>query len=226
MSRSVVLLSGGLDSAVSLAYGLKTSEVELCLTFDYGQRSAAQEKRAAAALAQYYNLKHRIIELPFLQEITTSSLIDLNRALPEPEAASLDNFSTASLNAAAVWVPNRNGVFINIAAAYAEARQCELVITGFNREEAVTFPDNSLEFVAAASNALSFSTLNKVKVISYTQQLDKIEIINLGIRLGVPFEYIWSCYKGTEKMCGKCESCLRFKRAAEHVGLDTKSLFL
>ncbi|MGI6493123.1 MAG: 7-cyano-7-deazaguanine synthase QueC [Pelotomaculum sp.] len=226
MSRSVVLLSGGLDSTVSLAHALKASEVELCLTFDYGQRSAAQEKKAAAALAQYYRLEHRIIELPFLREITSTSLIDLNTALPEPEAAGLDDFTAASFNAAAVWVPNRNGIFINIAAAYAESRQCELVITGFNREEAVAFPDNSLEFVTAASNALNFSTLNKVKVISYTQHLNKLEIMNLGIKLGVPFEYIWSCYKGTEKMCGKCESCLRFKRAAEHVGLNTESLFL
>lgn len=224
--KSVVLLSGGLDSTVSLAHAMRASEVALCLTFDYGQRAVSQEKRAAAALAAHYQVEHLVIELPFLQEITPTALVRGDLALPEPDGAGLDDFTASSSSAAAVWVPNRNGVFINIAAAFAESRHCGLVVTGFNREEAVTFLDNSQDFVAAASHALSFSTMNKVKVVSYTQCLDKVEIIKLGLRLGVPFNHIWSCYRGYEKMCGSCESCQRFKRASEQAGLDTTSLFI
>ena len=217
--KSVVLLSGGLDSTVSLAQALKESEVVLALTFDYGQRAAEREKAAAAALAAHYNLQHRVMNLPFLREITETALVSADRSLPEPDLNDLDDYEKATTTAAAVWVPNRNGVFINIAASIAEAHRYDLVVTGFNREEAVTFPDNSPEFVNAVNGALGYSTLNRVRVISYTQRLDKVEIIKLGLRLGVPFRYIWSCYRGGEDMCGRCESCLRFRRAAEEAGL-------
>lgn len=218
--KSIVLLSGGLDSAVSLAHAMKETLVSLCLTFDYGQRAAKKEKAAAAALASHFKVRHMVIQLPFLKEFTSSSLVAIDREIPEPDISNLEDYESCSNAAKSVWVPNRNGVFINIAAALAEALQCDLVITGFNREEAVTFPDNSPEFVAAANNALSYSTLNKVKVVSYTQRLNKPEIVRLGMKLGVPFQLIWSCYKGEEKMCGCCESCLRFIRAAKEAGLD------
>jgi 7-cyano-7-deazaguanine synthase len=224
--KSIVLLSGGLDSAVSLAHAMRESEVDLCLTFDYGQRAVSREQKAAAALAAHYQVEHLFINLPFMREITSTALVRSDSDLPEPDRTDLDDFAASCATAAAVWVPNRNGVFINIAAAFAESRHCGLVVTGFNREEAVTFPDNSQDFVEAAGHALSFSTMNKVKVVSYTQRLDKVEIIKLGIKLGVPFKNIWSCYRGYDKMCGCCESCQRLKRASEMAGLDITSLFI
>lgn len=223
--KSIVLLSGGLDSTVSLAHAMRDSEVDLCLTFDYGQRAANREKKAAAALAAHYKVEHLIVNLPYLREITQTALVRSDLDLPEPDRAGLDDFAASSATAAAVWVPNRNGIFINIAAAFAESRHCGFVVAGFNSEEATTFPDNSRDFVVAANHALSFSTMNKVKVVSYTQYLDKVEIIKLGLKLGVPFEHVWSCYRGYDKMCGNCESCQRFKRASEQAGLDTTSFF-
>lgn len=217
--KSVVLLSGGLDSAVSLAHALRESEVILSLTFDYGQMAAEKEKEAAAALAAHYGVRHKIITLPFLREITGTALVAGHKELPEPELRELDDLEASTASAAAVWVPNRNGVFINIAAAFAEASHCDLVVTGFNREEAATFPDNSPQYVDAVNKALGLSTLKKVRVVSYTQRLDKAAIIKLGMRLGVPFRYVWSCYRGGAKACGRCESCLRFRRAAEAAGL-------
>lgn len=211
--KSVVLLSGGLDSAVSLAQALLDSEVVLCLTMDYGQKAARKEIAAAAALAAHYKVPHRVIELPFLKQITRTSLVERKAAVPEPSAEALDNPEEARATAAAVWVPNRNGLFINIAASFAEAMGCQQVVTGFNREEAATFPDNSLAFIEAANRALCFSTLSGVKVVSYTARLNKAEIVALGKRLGVPWNLIWSCYHGGETMCGRCESCRRFTRA-------------
>jgi 7-cyano-7-deazaguanine synthase len=193
--------------------------VTLCLTFDYGQRAAAKEKTAAARLAAHYRIAHQVIEVPFLKEITGTALVSSGTGIPEPAMSGLDDFEAAAASAQSVWVPNRNGLFINIAASFAEAYQCRLVVTGFNREEAVTFPDNSPEFVCAVNGALSYSTMNKVEVVSYTQRLDKEDIVRLGMRLDVPFQYIWSCYRGEEKMCGRCESCMRFNRAARAAGL-------
>jgi len=214
-----VLLSGGLDSAVSLVQALKETDVALSLTFDYGQRAAEKEKNAAAALSAHYKINHRVLEVPFLKEITRTALVSEREDLPEPGLSELDDNEKSVVSAALVWVPNRNGVFINIAAAFAEAYHCGIIVTGFNREEAATFPDNSRDFVSAANNALSYSTLNKVRLVSYTQQLDKVEIIKLGLKNGLPFQHVWSCYRGEEKMCGRCESCLRFRRAAEAAGL-------
>lgn len=222
--KSIVLLSGGLDSSVSLAQALKETDVALSLTFDYGQKSADKEKKAAAALAAYYKINHRVLELNFLKEITRTALVS-KEELPEPGLTDLDDQEKSSASAALVWVPNRNGVFINIAAVFAEAYQCGIIVTGFNREEAATFPDNSRDFVSAANLALSFSTLSKVRLVSYTQQLDKVEIVKLGLSLGLPFQYLWSCYMGEEKMCGRCESCMRLRRAVNAAGLDWEDAF-
>lgn len=216
--KSVVLLSGGLDSAVSLAQALLDSEVVLCLTMDYGQKAARKEIAAAAALAAHYNVPHRVVELPFLKQITRTSLVEQEAHVPELSLEALENPDVAKATAAAVWVPNRNGLFINIAACFAEALGCQQVVTGFNREEAATFPDNSLDFIDAANRALRFSTLSGVRVISYTARLSKAEIVALGKRLGVPWNLIWSCYHGGETMCGRCESCLRFARAMASAG--------
>lgn len=214
--RSIVLLSGGLDSAVALAMAVKETSVALCLTIDYGQRAAANEIKSSRDLADYYELNHKILEIPVYQDMTTSALLKKDSRLPTP--FNLEDKEATKSSAAEVWVPNRNGLFINLAACYADAMQCHYIVTGFNTEEAETFPDNSLAFVQATNKTLSFSTRNGVKVISYTQQLDKTEIVRLGQRLNVPFNLIWSCYESGENMCGKCESCLRLLRAQKKAG--------
>ena len=215
--RSIVLLSGGLDSAVSLSQALREGEVRLCLTFDYGQRARFKEINAAAEIAGYYKLKHRVIPLPFLREITNTSLVNIDASIPEPEEEHFSLPEKMAETAKSVWVPNRNGVFINIAASFAEAMDCGQIVTGFNAEEAETFPDNSREFLNACNQSLSYSTLSGVRVLSYTQMLDKAGIIRLGKRLGTPLQHVWSCYYGGDEICRRCESCKRFLRALKEV---------
>jgi len=209
--KSVALLSGGLDSTVSLAQARREGEVVLALTFDYGQQAARREGEASARLAGHFGVPHRVLELPFLAGITGTALV--RGEVPEPDREDLDDPKRARATAAAVWVPNRNGLFVNIAACFAESLGAGWIITGFNREEAATFPDNTPEFVAAANAALAFSTANGVRVVSYTQRLSKAEIVQLGRRLGVPLEWVWSCYRGGPAPCGRCESCRRLQRA-------------
>jgi len=127
--------------------------------------------------------------------------------VPEPEAPGAGS-------AAAVWVPGRNLVFIAIAAAWAEKLGAAEVVTGFNAEEAATFPDNSREFAAAADRALEFSALRRVRLSAPLAGLDKAAIVRLGRELGAPLELAWSCYRGGEHPCGRCESCRR-RSAAE-----------
>lgn len=217
---SVVLLSGGLDSAVCLAQAVREGGVKLCITFNYGQHAARREIEAASALAHHYGLSHVVVDLPFLGEVSDSALTGRTVSVPQLAENDLEDVDLLRDTASAVWVPNRNGVFVNIAAAFAEAMNCDTVVAGFNREEAATFPDNSVEFVEAVNTALKYSTRSKVRLVSYTLRLDKREIVRLGKRLKVPFELIWSCYLGGEEMCGKCESCRRFLRAVSEAGAD------
>ncbi len=134
--------------------------------------------------------------------------------------------ATSHLPLANPWVPNRNGLFINIGATYAENMGATLLICGFNREEALTFPDNSPDFVVAINQALSYSTMNQVKVKSYVNHLNKVEIIKEGVRLGLDFRNIWSCYQGDDKPCGKCISCLRNKQAFAKAGVEFNEDFI
>jgi 7-cyano-7-deazaguanine synthase len=216
---AVVLLSGGLDSAVNLKRACDETGVALALTFDYGQKAAPREIAAAAAICRALGVPHRVIELPWLAEICATALVNPGAEAPRVTPEQLaEPWVTGGETARAVWVPNRNGVFLAIAAAFAEHLGAEAVVTGFNAEEAVTFPDNSAEFVAAANAALQFSTGTQVRVLSYTQHLSKRESVRLGREIGAPLALVWSCYYGGTKPCGECESCARFLRATREEG--------
>lgn len=210
----IVLLSGGLDSTLALALYLEKDIVNLALTFDYGQRANEREVSAARRIADFYNIPHKVIHLPFLKEQTHSALVNRSEELPLLSLDELDDLRQAGHSAHQVWVPNRNGLFMNIAAVFAEnLGEPTALITGFNQEEAATFPDNSVEFIDAMNRCLSYSTQEKVIVVSPTSMLTKTEIVKEGLRLNVPFEHIWSCYESKERVCGQCESCQRLKRA-------------
>jgi len=212
---SVILLSGGLDSAANLALCAALDRPVLALSFRYGQRAARREMIAAAALAAHYEVKHEIVSIEWLGALGGSSLTDLGADIPRLESSELDRADVTTESARAVWVPNRNGLLINAAAAYAERLGAPRVVVGFNREEAQTFPDNSTVYMRRATAALAMSTSNGVEVFSYTSELDKTEIV-AELRLRdpeFPFHLIWSCYQGGERPCGCCESCRRFYRA-------------
>lgn len=215
--KSVVLLSAGLDSTLNLAKACQSGQVVLALTFDYGQNAARKEVYFARSLAEFYQVPHRVVQLTFLAELKGSALTGA-REVPQSELNRLDEPSESKARAQAVWVPNRNGVFVNVAASFAEVLGAESVVAGFNREEAATFPDNSTDFVNAVNQALSFSTRLSVKLTSFTQELNKFEILKEAQRIGLPFQYIWSCYLGGDKMCARCDSCLRMIRAAQETG--------
>jgi 7-cyano-7-deazaguanine synthase len=212
---SIVLLSGGLDSAVSLKCALDAGPVALALTFNYGQKAAAREIAAARAMCGHFQITHRDIPLPWLAEITRTALVAANQEVPRYEESDLDR---PEVTADAVWVPNRNGVFVNIAAAMAEAEGCDEIVAGFNAEEAARFPDNTRAYVDAANEALRWSTRAHPRVVCYTQDLTKREIVELGRRIGAPLELVWSCYLGGPKPCGACDPCRRLQRAYREAG--------
>ncbi len=219
-ARYVVMLSGGLDSAVNLLFAQRYGRVEAAVTVDYGQRSAERELAASRQLAQTAGIEHVAIDARWLGELAGPScaLFPSGPELPEMGPAEVDEVASGE-TAARVWVPNRNGLLANIGASVAEACCANQVIFGFNREEAATFPDNSGSFVQALNQALEFSTLSGVRVASFTVNMTKVEIVGAALDLGLDWGSIWSCYNGADSMCGRCESCARLARAAAEAGI-------
>jgi 7-cyano-7-deazaguanine synthase len=205
--NAVVLLSGGLDSALNLALACRHRGATLALTFDYGQRAARAEGRAARKLCSFYGVDRRVVKLPWFRDLLPDKLARPGAPLPSRPS-----------DVEAVWVPNRNGVFVAVGAAVAEAFGASVVVAGFNAEEAAQFPDNSAAFVRASSRALRYSTAGRVKLASYTASLDKAAIVRKAVRLGVPLKYVYPCYGEGPRPCGRCSSCRRTVAALETAG--------
>jgi 7-cyano-7-deazaguanine synthase len=125
----------------------------------------------------------------------------------------------------AVWVENRNTIFLSIAAAVAAEMDCPIVIVGFNAEEARNFPDNSELFIDSMNRVLEMGVSKPVRVMSPTIAMSKHEIAAEGLRLDVPWHMIWSCYRDGEMMCGDCESCVRLLRAVSGTEAESKVRF-
>lgn len=221
MVKSIILLSGGLDSLVSL--GLKKEElnIELALTFDYGQKAAISEIENSKQICEYYNIKHKVIKLDWLKEITKTSLVSTAKV---PTGKELD---VPEQSAKSVWVPNRNGLFLNIAGSIADSEGFDYILIGANKEEGQTFPDNTQDFINAVNDEFRYSTQAKPKVVAPLINCNKNDIVMLALKHKLPLELTRSCYLDGEKHCGICESCTRLKHALEanHDTYYTKILF-
>lgn len=207
MIKSIILLSGGLDSLVSLGLTREKYNVKLALTFDYGQKSVKEEILASSRLCKFYGLELKVIKLDFLKEITHTSLVSDDEV---PTGSGLDNSVESAKN---VWVPNRNGLFLNIAGSFADSEDYDYIIIGANLEEGQTFPDNTQNFIDRINSEFEFSTRKQPKVLAPLINSDKNDIVKQALDKSMPLEYVSSCYQGGEKHCGVCESCVRLKNA-------------
>lgn len=210
MNKGIILLSGGLDSVVSLALSKDSFNISLALTFDYGQKSAEKEIKASQNISEFYGVKHKIITLDWLKEITHTSLV-ADKEIPVGIQSSSDS----------VWVPNRNGLFLNIAGSFADAENFSHIVIGANKEEAQNFSDNTQNFIDKINSEFEYSTKIKPKVVAPLINFDKNDIVRTALKKQIPLELIQSCYSGSDKHCGKCESCMRLKKALIENG-DTK----
>ena len=215
--KSVVLLSGGLDSVVNLKAALDRGGVVRALTFDYGQAAAANEIRAASEAAGWLSAAHSVVPLPWYRDLVANPVMGggevagYRGALPDDADAFLKE----------AWIPNRNCVLVSVGAAYAEALGAASVVIGLNAEEARVFPDNSAGFLERMNGVLAVSTLSGVTAVSYTLGMTKAEIVRFGLEMEAPLELIYSCYKPAvdQRMCGLCQSCVRVKAALKANGV-------
>lgn len=216
--KAISVLSGGLDCTVATSAYAKDYDIH-AITFNYGQKSFEQELKASKEICKKMNWTHEVIDLPWLSKISTSSL-NTSEDIPEVKEEELDDLEKSKSSASSVWVPARNMVFTSIATSYAESIGAEIIIVGWDREEAATFPDNSKEFLNAFNELIEIGSPDNIKIEAPAIDLNKEEIVELGVKVGAPMELSYSCYAGREKHCGVCESCMRRKRAFKKLKID------
>ncbi len=216
--KAISVLSGGLDCTVATSAYAQDYEIH-AITFNYGQKSFEQELKASKEICKKMNWTHEVIDLPWLSKISTSSL-NTSEDIPEVKEEELDDLEKSKTSASSVWVPARNMVFTSIATSYAESIGAEIIIVGWDREEAATFPDNSKEFLNAFNELIEIGSPDNIKIEAPAIDLNKEEIVELGVKVGAPMELSYSCYAGREKHCGVCESCMRRKRAFKKLKID------
>ena len=222
--KGISVLSGGLDCTV--ATSIYAQEYDLtALTFNYGQRSFDQEVKHSKIICEKLGMKHVIIDLPWLKKISNSSLTTDNE-IPQIEENELDNYDVAIKSAKSVWVPARNTVFCSIALAYAESIGAEIIIVGWDYEEAKTFPDNSKEYLNAFNETIKYGSFDNIEIKAPLIDMDKIGIVKKGKEVNAPMDLSYSCYSGTDKHCGVCEPCKRRKRAFINANINDDTTYL
>jgi 7-cyano-7-deazaguanine synthase len=200
----VVLLSGGLDSAVALFIARRRGYDCHCIAFDYGQRHKKELKRAKL-LARRAGARSKIVKISLPWK--GSSLIDRKKRLPSNR--SLEEISHGIPT---TYVPARNSIFLSFAASFAEAIGAHTIFIGVHFEDSSGYPDCRREYLKLFDKVIKIGTKagikNRLKLEFPLVDKTKREIIKMGDRLGVPFELTWSCYKGGRRPCNRCDSCI------------------
>ncbi len=206
--KAIVLLSSGMDSAVCASLAVRSYKT-IFLHFQYGQRAAQKELECFHRLVQYFKPeKYFVVELSFFKQIGGSSLVDESIEIEEDVTSGLPS----------TYVHFRNGVFLSIATAIAEALGARRIFIGVNQIDFSGYPDCREEFIRTMQKTIALGTRmgEELKIEAPLLYLSKAEIVKLGLEVGAPFHLTWSCYRGGEKACGRCPSCkLRLKAFAE-----------
>lgn len=222
MSKAVVLLSGGLDSSTALYLAKADGHEVHVITFDYGQRHS-RELRNAQAVAQKAGVKsHHVVSLN-LAQWGGSSLTDMSLTVEDGNTERTDIPQT--------YVPARNMVFLSVAASMAEALGAQHIYIGVSQVDYSGYVDCRKVFIDAMEKAINLGTVmsaedgKHIEIHAPFINMTKAEEIKLGEKLGVDFGLTWSCYKGGEKPCGVCDSCLLRAKAFAEAGISDPALY-
>ena len=210
MKDSVIIVSGGMDS-ITLLYD-RRDEIALAISFDYGSNHNAREIAYAEMHCKRLGIEHITIPLDFMHKYFRSSLLEGADAIPEGHYADENMKSTV--------VPFRNGIMLAVAAGVAESRNLTKLLIANHGGDHTIYPDCRPEFISAMDSATNAGTYVGVRVVAPYTNITKGDIARIGKKLGIDYAETWSCYKGGEKHCGKCGTCVERKEALAYAGIE------
>lgn len=199
--RAICILSGGMDSTLA-SYMAKNDGYEIiAVHFNYGQRTQDRELKAFRDICDDLKILEKYeIDIPFFTQIGASALTDKTIDVP-----------TSGIEAGVpiTYVPFRNGIFLSITAAIAEKEGATAMYIGVVQEDSSGYPDCTDEFITKMEKAINQGTKEETKIEIRTPlvHLSKAQIVQEAIKLNVPLEHTWSCYKEEKEACGVCDSC-------------------
>jgi 7-cyano-7-deazaguanine synthase len=219
--KAVVLLSGGMDSCVSTAMARERHGAAniVLLHAGYGQRTQSRERRAFEEIADFYDVRQRlVVQLEHFRAIGGSALTDQNMAVPEN---ALDAPAETGDAIPVTYVPFRNAHFLSVAVSWAEALGAGAIYIGAVAEDSSGYPDCRPEYYRVFQELIRVGTRpeTEIEIMTPVIKLKKNEIIREGLELGAPLHLTWSCYQNDDEACGVCDSCLLRLRAFAEAGV-------
>ena len=199
--KAVIAVSGGMDSCVTAAIAKKNYDMAF-VHINYGQRTEARELKSFNDIANYYEVKDRlVIDFQHLAKIGGSSLTDKSI---EVTKADLSNKEIPTS-----YVPFRNANILSACVSWAEILSAEAIFIGAVYEDSSGYPDCRPEFFSAYEKMIDVGTKpeTKIKIFTPIINLSKSEIVKKGVELKAPLHLTWSCYQNEDAACGVCDSC-------------------
>jgi 7-cyano-7-deazaguanine synthase len=226
MKKALVLASGGVDSTTCLALAVREFGAEnvMALAMFYGQKHD-RELRAARAVADYYGVEFRELDLSVIFADSACSLLSHSNA-EIPEESYAEQLRKTGGKPVSTYVPFRNGLFLSSAASLALSHGCTVIYYGAHSDDAAgnAYPDCSEVFNQAMKTAIYEGSGQQLEVRAPFVTWTKAEVVHKGLELGAPYHLTWSCYEGGEKPCGKCGTCLDRAKAFAANGVADPAL--
>lgn len=225
--KTMVLSSGGVDSTTALGLAIEKygKENVIALSISYGQKHD-KEIKAAKAVAEYYGVEQLFLDLSKIFRYSNSSLLkQSDDEIPE-ESYSEQIKKTNGEKPVSTYVPFRNGLFLSSAASIALSRDCGVIYYGAHADDAAGFayPDCSPVFNEAMNTAIREGSGHQLRIEAPFVNMNKAEVVKIGLSIHVPYELTWSCYEGGERPCGKCGTCIDRAKAFAANGIKDPAL--
>lgn len=215
MKDAILILSGGMDST-TLLHEYK-DRIAMAVTFDYGSNHNAREIKCARINCEMLDIPHIVIPLQFMGQYFKSSLLAGADAIPEGHYADDNMRSTV--------VPFRNGIMLSVACGLAESNGLRFVMIANHGGDHAIYPDCRAPFIDAMSQAMRHGTYDGITIFAPYTNISKADIARRGKKLGVDYALTYSCYKGGEKHCGKCGTCVERKEALADAGIEDPTAY-
>lgn len=209
MKDSAIIVSGGMDS-ITMLHEFK-DRIAVGISFDYGSNHNAREIPFAKMHCDMLGIRHIVIPLSFMPEYFKSSLLEGADAIPE------GNYDDANMQSTVV--PFRNGIMLSIAAGIAESHGLKYVMIANHAGDHTIYPDCRPEFIEAMDASVDKGTFAHLHILAPYTNITKADIARHGKVMGLDYATTWSCYKGGEKHCGKCGTCMERKEALREAGI-------